>query len=64
VSISAFSPSRLYIYVSLPCTVWGFCLLCSITRNDPPHIVPVRRRRLLPPASFRFHLAVDTVALG
>ena len=64
VSIGAFSPCRLYIYVSLFCAVSGFCLFCSITLNDPPDIVSVRRRRLLPPASFRFHLAVDTLAIG
>jgi hypothetical protein len=29
-----------------------------------PNVIPVRQTRSLPPASFRFHLAVDTLALG
>jgi hypothetical protein len=28
------------------------------------YAVPVRRFGILPPASFRFHLAMDTLALG
>jgi hypothetical protein len=29
-----------------------------------PNVISVRQTRSLPPASFRFHLTMDTLALG
>ena len=40
----------------------GFILLCRLTHRRMPDAVPVRQVGGLPPASFRFHLAVDTLA--
>ena len=42
-----------------------FVLFCKLVRlRYALYAVPVRQARTLPPASFRFHLAVDTLALG
>ena len=42
-----------------------FVLLCKLVRLTYAfYAVPVRQAGILPPASFRFHLAVDTLALG
>ena len=44
--------------------VWDFDLCCSLVRSAPPsYAVSVRRLGTLPAASFRFHLAVDTLAV-
>lgn len=42
----------------------GFILFGRLTHRRMPYAVPVRQVGGLPPASFRFHLAVDTLALG
>ncbi|ERI04812.1 hypothetical protein HMPREF9069_01200 [Atopobium sp. oral taxon 810 str. F0209] len=42
----------------------GFSLFGSLTHSHTPHAIPVRQAKGLPPASFRFHLTVDTLALG
>ena len=42
----------------------GFILFCRLTHRRMPDAVPVRQVGGLPPASFRFHLVVDTLALG
>ena len=41
-----------------------FILFCRLTHRRMPDAVPVRQVSGLPPASFRFHLAVDTLARG
>ena len=41
-----------------------FLLFSRLTHRRMPDAVPVRQVSGLPPASFRFRLAVDTLALG
>ena len=43
---------------------WGFSLGSSLTHSHMPDTVSVRQVDGLPPASFRFHLAMDTLASG
>ncbi len=42
----------------------GFSLSSNLTHYRMPDAVPVRRTNGLPRASFRFHLAMDTLASG
>ena len=42
----------------------GFVLLCRLTHPRMPDAVSVRQVSDLPRASFRFHLTVDTLAVG
>ena len=42
----------------------GFVLTCRLTHLRMPDAIPIRRISGLPPASFRFHLAMDTLAIG
>jgi hypothetical protein len=49
---------------SQPLVVSDFALSCKLVRLCPPDAVRVPRRAVLPPASFRFRLAADTVAFG
>src|SRR5690606_18739096 len=44
--------------------VSGFVLLCRLTHIQLPNSLPVRQARDLPPASFRFLLTEDTLALS
>jgi hypothetical protein len=39
-------------------------LLCKLTHMQLPDLLPVRQAGDLPPASFRFLLAQDTLAFG
>ncbi|MBN1190402.1 MAG: hypothetical protein JXA46_11665, partial [Dehalococcoidales bacterium] len=42
-----------------------FVLLCKLIRfTYALYAVPVRQAGILPPASFRFHLTMDTLAFG
>jgi hypothetical protein len=41
-----------------------FVLTGKLVRLALPHTVSVRRPGVLPPASFRFHLTMDTLAFG
>lgn len=42
----------------------GFVLICRLAHHRMPHAVPVRKVSGLLTASFRFHLAVDTLAFS
>ena len=54
----------LYLRHSLH-AVLGFCLYGNITQTKfALYTVPVRKPPYLPPASFRFAVAHDTLALG
>ena len=46
------------------CVALGFSLSSNLTHYRMPDAVPVRRTNGLPRASFRFHLAMDTLASG
>ncbi len=43
---------------------WGFILFCRLTHPRMPYAVPVRQASGLPPTSFRFRLATDTLVFG
>jgi hypothetical protein len=42
----------------------GFGLYGNLTQLTVPYVISVRQTRSLPLASFRFHLAMDTLAFG
>jgi len=44
--------------------VSDFALSCKLVQLRPPNAVRVPRRAVLPLASFRSHLAMDTLAFG
>ena len=46
------------------CVALGFVLFGRLTLPSVPDAISVRRISGLPPASFRFRLATDTLALG
>jgi len=47
------------------CAVSDFVLCGKLIRpNSASYVVLVHRVGILPPASFRFHLAMDTIAKG
>ena len=53
------------IYSESSGQLWDFVLSCRLIRSHKPwYQVSVRRVRCLPTASFRFHLAMDTLAFG
>jgi hypothetical protein len=47
-----------------PLVVSDFTLLCKLVRLQVPDAIRVPRRADLPPASFGFHLTVNTVAFS
>jgi hypothetical protein len=47
-----------------PLVVSDFALSCKLVRLHAPDAVRVPQRTDLPPASFGFHLAVNTLAIG
>jgi hypothetical protein len=55
------SPPHLRLH---PLVVSDFVLLGKLVRMQTPDAIRVPRRAVLPPASFRFHLTMDTVAFG
>lgn len=55
------SPPHLRLH---PLVVSDFVSFGKLVRMQTPYAIRVPRRTDLPPASFRFHLAVDTVAFG
>ena len=67
------SPGKNAVFLSIylphlqdwPRIVLGFSLCGNLTRLLPAlYVISVRQTRDLPPASFRFHLTVDTLALS
>ena len=55
----------------IPCSYWALTCLGALPSCRPLYVVPVRQARGLPvvsllphPASFRFHLTMDTLAFG
>ena len=61
----AFFPTMYPLHLHLGFRVAsGFVLFGRLTHPRMPDAIPVRKVSGLPPASFRFHLAMDTLALG
>src|SRR5574337_1090378 len=63
---TAHSPSRLcppHLRANLPDRVWTLKIFAFSSSLHASYAVPVRRASALPAASFRFHLAVDTLAV-
>ena len=44
--------------------VLDFALLGKLVRPNTPNVISVRQAEVLPPASFSFHLTMDTLAFG
>jgi len=55
---------RHHLHKSHPCSLWDFVLFGKLVLQLMPDDVRVPPAGTLPPASFRFHLAMDTLALG
>ena len=64
VRTQTFSPYTCQIYTIMFRIVLGFVLLCKLARMTLPDLLPVRQAGDLPPASFRFAVAHDTLAFG
>ncbi|ATW83068.1 hypothetical protein ESP47_16810 [Heyndrickxia coagulans] len=47
-----------------PDSFWALTCSAALPCESTPNDVRVPRVRILPPASFRFHLTMDTLALG
>lgn len=52
------------IYIAGLGQYWTSLWIASLSSLTMPHTVLVHRTEGLPPASFRFHLTVDTLAIG
>ncbi len=62
---NVFFPTMYLLHLHLRFRVaLGFILYSRLTHLRMPDAVPVRKVRGLPPASFRFRLATDTLAFG
>ena len=62
---NVFFPTMYLLHLHLRFRVaLGFILNCRLTHLRMPDAVPVRKVSGLPPASFRFRLATDTLAIG
>lgn len=62
---NVFFPTMYLLHLHLRFRVaLGFILYCRLTHLRMPDAVPVRKVSGLPPASFRFRLATDTLAIG
>src|SRR5213592_1791248 len=62
---NAHSPSRLcppHLRTSFPYRYWTLNLLAFSSNLHASYAIPVRQASVLPTASFRFHLAMDTLA--
>jgi len=64
VRAQSFLPSICHIYIASFRIVSGFSLYGNLTQLAVPYVIPVRQTRSLPPASFRFLVTEDTLALG
>src|SRR5712692_3630993 len=63
---NALSPSRLcppHLRTSFPYRYWTLKILAFSSSLHASYAVSVRRASVLPAASFRFHLAMDTLAV-
>src|SRR5450755_4544287 len=63
---NALSPSRLcppHLRTSFPYRYWTSKILASSSSLHASYAISVRRASALPAASFRFHLAMDTLAV-
>src|SRR5690606_15634091 len=63
---NARSPSRLCpprLRPHVPCSYWTLKIIAFSSRMNASYAIPVRRASDLPAASFRFHLAMDTLAV-
>lgn len=67
------SPDKNVIFPSYTCQIYYVWFrivigLCFVTQTHPLtlalYLISVRQVRLLPQASFRFHIAMDTLAIG
>ena len=62
---NVFFPTMCLLHLHLGFRVaWGFVLSCRLTHPRMPDAVPVRQASGLPPTSFRFRLATDTLVFG
>ena len=60
-----------HLFRMIPCSYWASACVAVLPSYATFYVVPVRQARGLPvvsmfphPASFRFHLAMDTLAFG
>src|SRR6266498_468034 len=63
---NALSPSRLcppHLRTSSPYRYWTLKIYASSSSLHASYAIPVRRASVLPAASFRSHLAMDTLAV-
>src|SRR5712691_1105009 len=63
---NALSPSRLcppHLRTSFPYRYWTLKIIASSSSLHASYAISVRRASALPAASFRFHLAMDTLAV-
>src|SRR5467141_1562972 len=63
---NALSPSRLcppHLRTSFPYRYWTLKIFASSSSLHASYAISVRRASALPAASFRFHLAMDTLAV-
>ena len=63
---NAHPPSRLYLPHLRPCfpyRYWTLKISAFSSSTSASYAIPVRQASALPAASFRFHLAVDTLAV-
>ena len=63
---NAHSPSRLclpHIRPCFPCKYWALKIYAFSPSMPASYVISVRQASALPAASFRFHLAVDTLAV-
>jgi hypothetical protein len=64
VRTQTFSPYTCQIYSPMFRIVLGFVLFSKLTHIRLPDLLPVRQAGDLPPTSFRFAVARDTIAFG
>ena len=64
VRVITFASCTRHIYTIGFRAVLDFVLRRKLVHPIVPDVISVRQVEALPPASFRFHLAMDTLALG
>ena len=53
-----------YLPSAVPCSYWASTCSAALPLHVALYMVSVRQTRVLPPPSFRFHFAVNTLGLG
>jgi len=59
-----FTSYTCHIYATGLGQYWTLLWVASSSAPHTPNVISVRQAEVLPPASFRFHLAMDTLAFG